>query len=118
MSTALSARFALVPAPVPRIGANRGARRAAAFTVRAGARSRSTKKASPIKTKTGGGSKKSKEKKARLAGGGGTGAPRPDLYVLPSDDGPKSVKVKEVIEADASTSLSDILAMDLSLIHI
>jgi GTP-binding protein len=112
MSTALSARFALVPAPVPRIGANRGARRAAAFTVRAGARSRSTKKASPIKTKTGGGSKKSKEKKARLAGGGGTGAPRPDLYVLPSDDGPKSVKVKEVIEADASTSLSDILAMD------
>ena len=56
--SALSARFALVPALVPHITANRGMRRAAAFEVRAG-RGRSTKKASPIKTKkTGGGSKK------------------------------------------------------------
>ena len=110
--SALSARFALVPALVPHITANRGMRRAAAFEVRAG-RGRSTKKASPIKSKTGGGSKK-KQKGGGGAGAprGRTSAPRPDLYVLPADDGPKSVKVKEVVEVDASTSLADILAMD------
>ena len=68
--SALSARFALVPALVPHVTTNRGMRRAAAFEVRAG-RGRSTKKASPIKTKkTGGGSKKKQK------GGGGAGAPR------------------------------------------
>ena len=70
--SALSARFALVPALVPHVTTNRGMRRAAAFEVRAG-RGRSTKKASPIKTKkTGGGSKKKQkgvaERERRAAG--------------------------------------------------